>query len=119
MIKKLLMVHSKTKVDSHSLPKGERSFVLAEMERISENYPVSLVHFKKALEEENHRYEWRLQFARSLIAVDMYDEAIAELKVCELYHGNHHVICQKLIRMAKRLRMKRFKTHNQVRIGRN
>lgn len=119
MVKKLLMVHSKSKVVDHELPNGERNFVLAEMERISGNYPVSLVHFKKALEDQNHRYDWRLQYARSLIAADMYDEAIAELKVCELYHGNHHVVCQKLIRMAKRLRMEQFKTINQIRIGRN
>lgn len=119
MIKKLMMMHSKSKVGEHELPDGERNFVFAEMERISENYPVSLVHFKKALDSQNHRFDWRMQFARTLIAADMYDEAIAELKVCELYHGNHHVTCQKLIRMAKRLRLERFKKINQIKIGRS
>ena len=113
------MVHSKSKIDNHDLTDGEKQYAFAEMERISQNYEVSFVHFKKALDLKNHRYDWRMQYARSLLAAEMYDEAIAELKVCELYNGKHLQSCQRLIRQAKRLRMKQFKYGGRIQVGRN
>ena len=50
LIRKLLMVHSKSKIDEHDLSDGEKQYAFAEMERISQNYAVSFVHFKKALD---------------------------------------------------------------------
>ncbi len=119
LIRKLLLMHSKSKVGEHDLSDAERNFVLGEMERLSNNFAVSIAYFKKAIERENHRSDWRIQYARSLIAADMYDKAITELKVCELYHGNHHLVCQRLIRLAKRLRMEKFRNINDLEYGRN
>ena len=119
LIKKLLMMHSKSKVDEHELPDAERQFVLAEMERLSQNYAVSIAYFKRALEQAKHRADWRIQYARTLINFSKYNEAIAELKVCELYQGSHHLVCQRLTRQAKRLRMEQFKDINGLKFGRN
>ena len=119
LLKKLLMMHSKSKVDEHELPDAERQYVLAEMERLSQNNAVSMVYFKRALELANHRADWRIQYARTLIDANKYDEAIAELKVCELYQGSHHLVCQRLSRQAKRLRMEQFKDINGLKFGRN
>ena len=102
LVKKLLLQHTRLKLENHELSEPERNFVLGEIERLSGNYPVAIVYLKRALELEKHKVKWRIQLARSLIAAELFDQAITELNVCELYHGDHQLTCQRLIRQVKK-----------------
>ena len=112
LVKKLLLRHTKMKLDRHNLPESELNFVMGEIEQLSGNHPVSISYYRRALELEKHRVEWRIQLARSLIAAEMFEQAITELNLCELYHGDHQLICQRLLRQVKKLRIKKLKTSN-------
>ena len=119
LVKKLLLQHTKLKLEQHKLDEPELNFVLGEIERLSGNYAVSIVHFRRALELQKHQVKWRVQLARSLIAAELFDQAITELNVCELYHGDHQMVSQRLLRQAKRLRIQKIKSINGLELGEN
>jgi tetratricopeptide (TPR) repeat protein len=104
LARKLILNDSKMKLDQHDLPEAELHYLKGEMERYSENYPLAIAHYAQALDLDKHRADWRVNYARALIEADQLDQAYGELKRCELYHGNHHVACQSLMRRLKRLR---------------
>lgn len=102
-LRNILLDHSRQFVHQHGYSEAECEYLLGEMARYSENDLQAVQHYHQALELEKHRADWRVNYARSLIAVEMYDQAYSELKVCELYHGDHHVVCQRLMRQVARL----------------
>ncbi|MEM9412464.1 MAG: O-antigen ligase family protein, partial [Planctomycetota bacterium] len=104
LIRKMMLGHTEQAVSRHELPEAERQFLLGEIARLSENYSVSIHHFRKALEMEKRRVLWRIQFARALIAAEYFEEALTELKMCEFYEGGHSLTCQRLKRAAIRQR---------------
>ena len=81
--KRLLLNHTKTLLDQMTYSDSERDYLIGQIELDSENYPVASMFFRKALESEKKRVEWRLHYARSLIGETRYMEAIAQLKICQ------------------------------------
>lgn len=110
LLKKMLLNHTKTVINKDDFEEAEYKYLMGEMERLSENYAVSMVYFKKALELEKSNPDWRVQYARCLISAEKFDEAITELKLCQFYHGDHHSTVERLLRMTKRLRVKAIKS---------
>ena len=86
----------------------ERNYLIGQIELDSKNYPVASLYFRKALESEKDRVEWRLQYARSLIAETNYTEAISQLKICQL-SGEHKLLTTKLLSQANRRRNQKRK----------
>ena len=106
----MLLGHTKSVIKKDEHEEAEYKYLMAEMERLSENYAVSMFYFKKALELEKNNANWRVQYARCLISAEKFDDAITELKLCQLYHGDHHSTAERLLRMTKQLRVKAIKS---------
>ena len=116
MAKRRLLNHTRGLLESDPSPPGvptysdsERSYLIGQIELDSKNYPVASMYFRKALESEKKRVEWRLQYARSLIAETNYTEAISQLKVCQLSAGDHKLLTSKLLNQATQRRNRKRK----------
>ncbi len=112
LVKKLLLNHTKLKLDQHDLLESDRNFILGEIARLSQNDVVAIAYYRRALELNKHEVNWRIQLAKALVSAGMFEQAMTELKVCELYYGDHHLVCQRLIRQVKRLRIQKIKQSN-------
>lgn len=122
MVKRLLLNHTRSLLEPNSqtdIPSAtndpispysdtERNYLIGQIELDSKNYPVASLYFRKALESEKDRVEWRLQYARSLIAETNYTEAISQLKICQL-SGEHKLLTTKLLSQANRRRNQKRK----------
>ena len=116
MAKRRLLNHTRGVLESDPSPPGvptysdsERSYLIGQIELDSKNYPVASMYFRKALESEKKRVEWRLQYARSLIAEANYTEAISQLKICQLSAGDHKLLTSKLLNQATQRRNRKRK----------
>ena len=109
LLKTLLLQHTKAKIQNKNLPEAEFNYVLGEIEYLTGDYPAAISHLELALKLEKHQVKWRIQLARALIAVKLYEQAITELNICEFYQGDHQMACQRLLRQAKKLRMNSYK----------
>ena len=109
LLKRLLLNHTEGVLGQHDFPKAETKYLKGEIQRGSGNYPFASAYFRQALELEKDRVDWRIQYARSLIAEQQFDEAIKQLKICQLYSGEHHIVTQRLMRQATRQRVQKLK----------
>ena len=81
---------------------GEVAFVQGEIQRLLGQPDLAAVYYKKSLKLDPENIPWRIAYIESLMAVGNYDEAITEIKVCQLYHGSHHLRVERLLRRARR-----------------
>lgn len=109
LLRKWLLRDTESKLSQFDYPDAERYFLRAEIERLSENYPIAVTYYQEALKLEKHQVKWRIQLARALIKAEMFEQAGTELRICELYPGDHDLVCQRLTRQVRRLRMQRLK----------
>jgi len=100
MLRQLLLNHTKSVLDPEEYAEAERNYIIGQLELDSQNYPVASMHFRKCLETEKDRVDWRIQYARSLIAETYYSKAIEQLEMCQ--KGNHQLQAKKLIDQAIR-----------------
>ena len=81
---------------------GEFAFVQGEIHRLLGQPDLAAVHYRKSLKLNPENIPWRIAYIESLLAFGNYDEAITEIKVCQLYHGPHHLRVERLLRRARR-----------------
>ena len=105
LLKKMLLTQTKTSLNKDEFEEAEYKYLMGEMERLCENYQISAIYFKKALELEKRRADWRVQYARCLISSNKFEDAISELKHSKMFHGDHLTTAERLLRMTKRLRI--------------
>ena len=108
LLRKWLLRDTEAKLSQFDHPDAERYFIRGEIERLSGNDSIAVTYFNEALELEKHQVKWRIQLARSLIKAGMFTQAGTELKICELYSGDHDMVCLRLNRQLKRLRKEAF-----------
>lgn len=82
--KKLLLVHTKRVIAATELSELERNFFMAEACRLSEEFEPAAKFYREALELDPSRVLWRYDYAKCLHQSKQYDEAIRQLKICEL-----------------------------------
>lgn len=110
MLRKWLLRDTEAKLKQFELPEAERYFIRGEIERLSDNNEIAVTYFNEALKLEKNQVKWRIQLVRSLIKAGQYTQAGTELKICELYSGDHSMVCMRLNRQLKRLRRESFKS---------
>jgi O-antigen ligase len=108
LLRKWLLRDTEAKLNQFEHSKAERYFLRGEIERLSENHSIAVTYFNEALKLEKHQVKWRIQLARSLIKAGMFTKAGTELKICELYPGDHSMTVMRLNRQLKRLRKEAF-----------
>ena len=109
LLRKWLLRDTEAKLNQFEHPVAERYFLRGEIERLSENDAIAVTYFNEALKLDKHQVKWRIQLARSLIKAGMLTKAGTELKICELYPGDHTMVCMRLNRQLNRLRKEALK----------
>ena len=82
--KRLLLVHTKRVIADSELSELDRLYYSAEACRLSEEFEPAAELYRKALELDSTRTTWRFEFAKCLHQSKHFDEAIRQLKRCEL-----------------------------------
>ena len=83
--KKLLLAHTTRVIQKSSeLSDLEQNVLLAQVAYHDREFLTSIDHFKLALRKEPKKAPWRLTYALALIEVNEFDEAMRQLKICQL-----------------------------------
>ena len=82
--KRLLLIHTKQLISETELSELDRLFYSAEACRLSEEFEPAAELYRKALELEPSQVLWRFDYAKCLHRSNQFDEAIRQLKICEL-----------------------------------
>ena len=82
--KRLLLVHTKRVIAETELSELDRLFLSAEACRLSEEFEPAAELYRQALELDPSQVLWRFDYAKCLHRSKQYDEAIRQLKICEL-----------------------------------
>jgi O-antigen ligase/tetratricopeptide (TPR) repeat protein len=91
--KKYLLIHTKQVISEAQLDETERFYFLAEAERLSEEFELAAKHYQKALELRPEKTLWRFEYAKCLYETKQFNEAVRQLKKCELENSrlNHSI----------------------------
>ena len=83
--KKLLLAHTTRVIQGSSeLSDLEENLLLAQVAYQDREFLTAIKHFKLALGKEPEKAPWRLTYALALIEVNEFDEAMRQLKICQL-----------------------------------
>ena len=102
----LLLVHTGRLVEQQIQEPEERFAMLGKVHFQAGEFALAASNFRKAIELTPDQFEWRLEFANSLRAIGEYDEAIKELKICELESPEIRTKISRLIKAVQRERAK-------------
>lgn len=105
--KRLLLVHTKRVIDKAELSELERNFFSAEACRMSDEFKPAAEFYKKALELDPSQVQWRFNYAKCLHQNKQYDEAIRQLKICELESKSLNSSIKTLLKKIRKDRAER------------
>ena len=104
--KRLLLVHTKRVIADMELSELDRLFFSAEACRLSEEFEPAAELYRQALELDSTQIKWRFDYAKCLHKSKQFDEAIRQLKICELVPSKIHRSIKPLLNRIRRDRAK-------------
>lgn len=103
--KRILLTHTEALINrTDNLSQTQRSVLLAEAAVLKGQHRVAVDHFQSALGSEPDEAPWRLKYARSLYEVEDFDEALRQLKICQLDPSFRQNQVRSLIKKIRRNR---------------
>ena len=103
--KRILLTHTKRRINSTGgLADLDQNLMLAEVAVLEKDYPNAVKFYKAALESEPKSVSWRLKYARALFEIEDFDEALRQLKICQLDSGIRQNQVKSLIAKIRRAR---------------
>ena len=104
----LLLIHTRRVIeDDPSLSSAQRLYLLGEADRLNENHAGAVENYRLALKDDPDQPDWRFKYAENLYKVGEFDEAIRQLKICELSEGHFQPRIKPLLSRIRRDRAKR------------
>jgi tetratricopeptide (TPR) repeat protein len=101
----LLLVHARRLINSSQLDDVEKSVLNGRAWFQAKNYQKACEEFEQALSSQPERPEWRLDYAKSLAGMGRYDDAIKELKICQLEQPESAIKISRIVESTKRERV--------------
>lgn len=80
----LLLIHTGRVIEASEFPQAEKFALLGQASFQANDFEKACEHFEKALESSPEKTDWRFDFARSLHEIGKFDDAIREMKICQL-----------------------------------
>jgi O-antigen ligase/tetratricopeptide (TPR) repeat protein len=99
---KLLLVHTKRLINQGEMEPKEKFALLGKAHFLSGEFPEAVNNFRQAINLDPTQFEWRMDFAKSLHAIAEFDEAIKELKICQLESPRLRTRISRLINVVQR-----------------
>lgn len=104
--KRLLLVHTKRVISESKLSTIDRIYYSAEAARLSDEFELAEKFYEQALEMDSSQVLWRFEYAKCLHRNSKFDEAIRELKKCQLERSE---ILSSIPPLLKKIRRDRAK----------
>ena len=105
--KKFLVVHIKRLIEnSTDLGELKKKLLLADAANRIEDYPTAVANYGDALLLAPQKVPWRYDYAFALFKTKQFDEAVRQLKVCELDPSFRKNRITWLLRRIRRDRLK-------------
>lgn len=104
--KMLLLFHARRVLDESEYPDEFRHFFNGELERLQGNPEVAAKEFKRAIELDPTKVSWRIEYAKCLRSIGDYNEAIRQLKICQMEPGTHARTINRLLVAVENQRRK-------------
>ena len=103
--KRILLTHTKDLINSiDDLSSLERNLLLADAAVLEEDFAAAVTFYQSALRSDPPAAPWRLKYAQSLFKVEDYDEALRQLKICQLDSGMRQNQVNSLLAKIRRIR---------------
>ena len=102
---KLLLVHTRRLIKSANLDDVQKYVLNGQAWFQAQNYENACAEFELALESEINWAPWRLDYAKSLAEIGRFDEAIKEMKNCQLEQPDSAIKISRLVEQTKRKRL--------------
>jgi tetratricopeptide (TPR) repeat protein len=103
----LLLVHARRLINSSKLDDVEKSVLNGQAWFQAKNYQKACEEFEQALSSQPERPDWRLDYAKSLAETGRYDDAIKELKICQLEQPRSAIKISRIVERTKRERIRK------------
>ena len=102
----LLLIHTKRLLQTaENFPNDRRLYLNAEIERKLENFDKAVEFYRLALSVNPDDVRCRLNYATCLFKIGDLDEAVVQLKKCELYSGDHLPTVRRLLSQIREKRL--------------
>ena len=109
----LLLVHTRRLIKSANLTDVQKSVLNGQAWFLAQNYEKACAEFELALQSEPDRPTWRLDYANSLAESGRYDDAIKEMKICQLEQPDSQIKISRLVERIKRQRLQQRNTDQE------
>ena len=109
----LLLVHTRRLIKSANLDDVQKYVLNGQAWFQAQNYQNACVEFELALEADKNWAPWRLDYAKSLAEIGRYDEAIKEMKNCQLEQPDSAIKISRLVERIKRERLLQRTTNEE------
>ncbi len=103
-----LLNHTRRVLKQADIAEQRRLFLGGEIERYLENFKGATQFYRAALDLDDNDIKCRLNYAICLQNIDDYEEAVKQLKICELTHGNHLPAVRGILKKIRNQRKKQF-----------
>jgi tetratricopeptide (TPR) repeat protein len=101
----LLLVHTRRLIKSSNHDDVQKSVLNGQAWFLAKEYQKACEEFERVLETEPNRPKWRLDYANCLVGVGRYDDAIREMKICQLEQPESASKIARLVERTKRERI--------------
>lgn len=109
----LLLVHARRLIKSAILTDVQKSVLNGQAWFLAQDYEKACAEFELALQSEPLRPDYRLDYANSLAKIGRYDDAIKELKICQLEQPDSSIKIARLVDRIKRDRIQQRKSEKE------
>jgi tetratricopeptide (TPR) repeat protein len=104
----LLLIHTRRVLKKADIEEQRRLFLSGEIERHLQNYKAAKQFYQAALDLDDNDVKCRLNYAICLQNTDDYEEAVKQLKICELTPGSHLPAVRGILKQVRNQRKKQF-----------
>ena len=110
----LLLVHTRRLINSSNLDDVQKSVLNGQAWFQAKEFQKAIGEFEPILETDPNRSKWRLEYANCLAGVGRYDDAIREMKICQLEQPESAIKISRLVERIKRDRVRQRKEDQEV-----
>ena len=109
----LLLVHTRRLINKSELDDVKKWELTAQAWFRAKDYQKAIVEYERLLSTKPNRPKWRLDYANCLAKVQRYDDAIREMKICQLEQPSDAIKIERLVERTKRERIRERKSQQE------
>ena len=109
----LLLVHTRRLINNSELDDVKKWELTGQAWFRAKDYEKAIIEYERVLSTKPNRPPWRLDYANCLANAGRYDDAIREMKICQLEQPDDAIRIGRLVQRTKRERIKDRKSQRE------